>query len=105
MVVPQCLNMEKSLAIMLIILGIFLSYLNSQQKLLPVVNAVIASPANATGVTQSTLGSWTIAIVAYLMILSILTPSEGTELTILIIVSALVIDNKTMGTNSLLRSL
>lgn len=99
------MSSEKGLALMLIVVSAYCLYLNSQNKLEDVLSTIVTNPASITGASFTSIGKWTLAFIAYLGILQILSPAEGIDLTILLALGALYVDYKRNGSNALIKTL
>ena len=95
---------SKILSIFVIVIAVFALYLHSQKKLKPVLSAITAVPDyGAKGMVS--LGQFAVAFVVLLFILSMLGNRNATIFTVLIVMGALLVDNKTMGNNDTLHTL
>jgi uncharacterized membrane protein len=90
-------------AVFLIILASFGIYLHSQGKLLPILTEI--TTPSTTGKSTISLTSWLVAFVTYIFILSFMDTKSGLILTGLIVTGALLVNQKTMGKDSLLNLL
>jgi hypothetical protein len=91
----------KLFAVFLIILAGFGVYLHSQNKLIPVMNAIVQPTQDKSQKTVS-IGAFLVAFVTYLFILSFLNTRDGVILTVVVVTGGLLYNQKTMGTDSVL---
>jgi hypothetical protein len=95
---------SKLFAVFLIILASFGVYLHSQNKLIPMMD-VLVRPVDSGNKSKINIGTFLVALVTYLFILSFLNTRDGMILTGVVVMGALIYNNKTMGSESLLNVL
>jgi hypothetical protein len=91
----------KLLAVFIIVLAGFGIYLHSQGKLVPTLQAM-TEPSTETKKNTAKFGAFAVAFVTYIFILSFLNTRDGMMLTALVVAGALIYNQKTMGSESLL---
>lgn len=93
---------SKTLGILFLVLASFGLYLQTQGKLLPALE-IVTGPDE--GKQPVKLGEFVVAIVVYLFVLSFLSPNNAMTMTVIVILGALLVNNRKMGKDDLLTTL
>lgn len=101
------MNSEKTLSVVIVLVALLGIYMHSRHILRPAIGVVVEANNTIDKVSANTesLGKLALAAFVYLVFLSFMNSKEGFYLTLLVVIGALVIDEKNNGSRALLNTL
>jgi len=97
----------KLIATFIILLSLFLLWANSQGKLLPAMQIVTTEQAGDSTVspTLKSAGAFLLAFAIYVVALSFMSPQNGFRLTLVLVLGALLVNQRLKGNDAIIPQL
>lgn len=89
------MDSTKTISLVIVIVSLFALWLDANQRLLPVLDAVSSAPAS--DYQGPSLTDFVIGVVVYLFILSLLSPRAGFLFTVILVLGGLLYNSETYG--------